>query len=1013
MGALTRLALGNSTLVAALVAIVIVAGPLSLVSHPSREDPEITIRTAVVTASFPGMSPGRIEDLITRKIEEKVREMPEVESIRSTSRAGRATVRVELYDRYFDLAPIWQDLRNKMDDVRGELPSGTHGPSVNDRYGEVAMATIALTGEGFSLAELRETARSVRNRLYTVPGISKISLHGVEAERIYLEFDSVRLAQFGLNPQSLMSAVQDTNIISPGGRIEAGSASFTIEPTGNFERVSDIAEVIIGVPNNPGRVVYLRDLVEIRRAYVDPPQSPAFFNGEEAVIIEVQMIPHFDASRFGSELSARLSVLEQTLPLGYQLRHVTFQPWEIARAIEGVTSNLYQTVVIVLAVVMLFLGWRTGLIVGMMVPLTMLVALLVMRYTGIELERMSLAALIISLGLLVDNGIVVAEEAGRRMSFGQTGVDAAVGAGTNLALPLLSSTLTTMLAFMPLMLAENEAGEYTRSLSLVIGITLLASWVIAMTVTPVLCSWALKAPPAMDEATAYASGIYAGYRRLLGGVLAHRGLFLSGVVLLLAIAVWGMQFVPKLFFPASDRPQLQVYLDLPVGANTHGTIAATRRIADWLADPSRNPDVKSHVAYVASGGPRFYLGLNPIEPDPHRAFLIVNARSALDLERLAGRIRRFAADALPEARVQVKPMSMGGSEAGLVEYRVFGDDAATLAELSEQIQAILRSDEGVVNVKDDWENRLVKIVVRIDQARARRAGVTSESVAAALNATLSGVAITDYREGDTTIPVYLRAEAAERGSLDRLRTANVGAVDDVIVPLLQVADFEGRAEFAMIQRHDLQRVVTVSGKHRMKTAVELDASIAPALEALALPEGYRIEKGGELKSASEAQGALFANMPLAFAFIVLILIAQFNSLRKPLIILAVIPLTLIGVSAGLLLMPGAAVSFIGILGLLSLAGIIINNAIVLIDRIDVERENGTPLNEAIVTGSVKRLRPVVMTTLTTILGLSPLIVWRDILFYDLAVVVSGGLLIGTVLTLGVVPVLYSLAFPQK
>ncbi len=1013
MGGLSKWALNNSMLVLVLVLMVLIAGPFSYFSHPSRESPEITIRTAVVTASYPGLSPQRMEDLVTRKIEEKAREMAEVDKITSTTASGQSTVRVELRDKYYDLEPIWQDLRNKMSDVKPDLPSGTSGPFVNDSYGEVAMATIAVTAEGFTRAEMRETARDLRDALYTVPGTSKIELFGVEPERIFIEVNNARLSQLGVSASSLVDAINNTNIISPGGKIEAGTTSFTVEPSGNFETVDEIGQVTIAVPDRPGQVVYMRDLATITRAYVDPPKSPAFFNGDPAIVISLQMAEQYDSFKFGDDLKAKVKALENRLPIGYVLSFVTFQPNEIAAAVNGVTNNLYQTVVIVLIVVMAFLGWRTGLIVGTMVPLTMLVTLLVMRQMGIELERMSLATLIISLGLLVDNGIVMAEEIGRRLSRGEDRVSATTETGRTMALPLLASSLTTIFAFMPLMLSDNEASEYMRSLSLVIAISLLASWVLAMTVTPLACYFGLKTPEPVDEATIYDTKFYRAYRSFLTTLLKVRLPFLALVVALLFTAVWGLGFVSKIFFPASDRVQIQVYVDLPVGANTYGTQATSLRLSKWLADKETNPEVQSHVLYVASGGPRFYLGLNPIDPDPNRAFLIVNVETAAQVTSVADRIRAFANGNLPEARVFAKPMSLGASEAGLVEYRILGEGQNTLADLAEQLKTAMRSIPGTINVKDDWDNPIVKIIVKIDQARARRANVTSETVASALNTMLSGAAITDYRDGDTIIPVYLRSEGDERTSIDRLRTLNIAQSDGTPIPLMQIADFDGVTEYANIQHRNLERIITVSGKSLTLSAVALDKEISSRFTVADFPEGYRLEKGGEIEGSAEAQGALFAYMPLAFALIVLVLVGQFNSLRKPLIIFSVIPLTLIGVTIALLIVPGANFSFTAILGLLSLAGIIINNAIVLIDRIDTERDDGLDLNDAILAASVKRLRPIIMTTVTTVLGLMPIVISRDVLFFDLAVVLMGGLIMGTILTLGVVPVLYSLFFARE
>lgn len=1008
MAALTRWALEYRMLILLLVVLLIVGGPYSFVSHPSREDPTITIRTAVVTATVPGMSPARIENLLTRKLEEKIREIPEVQNISSVSRTGQTIIKVELYDRYFDLDPIWTDLRNKMEDVKPELPSGTQGPHVNDNYGAVAMATVALTGDGFSLHELEETADEIKRGLYKVEGVSKVELYGVEPERIYIEFNGVRLAALGLTTQSVATAIMQTNVVSPGGRIEANNRTFIVEPTGNFNSLDAIRDVTIAVPGKPGQVIYLRDLAEIKRGYVDPRQRPVLFNGRPAVVLAVEMVERFDSDRFGRNLKQAVQQLENGLPIGYELEFITFQPDDITRAISNVMSNLYQTVTIVLLVVIAFLGLRSGIIVGTMIPLTMLMTLLVMRYIGVELERMSLASLIIALGLLVDNGIVMVEEIGRRIDLGDSPRTAAVESGRTLGWPLLASSLTTIVAFTPLMLAENEAGEYTRSLSLVIAIALMSSWILAMVVTPVFSYWNLKPSPTEGEK---AGVVQARYREILEWILANRVLFLGVVFGALIIALWALRFVPNVFFPASDRTQLQVYIDLPVGSNTYGTIAVSERLSRFLADKERNPDVGAHVIYVADGGPRFYLALNPIDPEPHRAFGIVNITSLDRVESVRRGIIEFAHNELPESRVTVKRMSMGPSESGLVEYRLIGPDSDVLIENSHRLQDGMRRIPGTVDIRDDWENPVVKIVIDIDQARARRVGVTTESVAETLNATLSGVAVTDFREGDDIIPIYVRAEGEERTNLDRLRMLNVNVGGASPVPLVQVADVYGAPEFAIVHRRNLEQVVTVSGKHLTMSAAMLDETISNRVLAdPALPAGYRLERGGEIEKSAEAQSALAANMPLALALILMILVWQFKGYRKALMILSVIPLTLSGVTTGLLIMPGATMSFVGTLGLLSLAGIIINNAIVLIDRIDLERQAGASLEAAIVSASLLRLRPIMMTTVTTVLGLLPLMVFHDILFYDLAVVLSGGLIVGTLLTLGVVPVLYSYFF---
>lgn len=1009
MGWLTAFALNNKMTFIAFAILIGVFGPVSFSSHPSREDPKITIRTANVTAQFPGMAPERVENLITKKIEEKVREIPEVKDIETTSRTGSATVKVILADKYFNVDEIWQDLRNKMDDLRPDLPDGTIGPAVDDDRGNVAMATVAMTAEGFDLAEMRDQARSLRDRLYSINGIRKIDLYGVETERVFLEFSNNRMAQLGISPNDLVTTLQNQNIVLPGGKIEAGSSSFVVEPSGNFGTIAEIGEVPIDLPNTTGQVVYLRDIGKITRRLVDPPKSPAFFNGKPAIVIGISMVDQFDALAFGKALESRLTSLENTLPIGYQLTFVTFQPNDISRALGGVTNNLYQTIAIVLAVVMVFLGIRTGLIVGSMVPLTMLLALLMMRLLGIDLERMSLASLIIALGLLVDNGIVIAEGIQTKIGDGIDRLEAAVSTGREMALPLLSSSLTTIFAFMPLMLAENAAGEYTRSLSLVIGITLLGSWLIALTITPLLCYWFIK-PPERDKKAKPPSRLLNIYRGLLSAILRFRIAFLGIILASMVGAVMLFQFVPKVFFPASDRAQYQIYIDLPVGQNIYATLDNLKKLNVWLNNKEINPEIASTVSYAASGGPRFFLSLSPIDPDPHRAFILVNTTSSAQNNIAMERARRHIVENFPAIRAEIKALSLGPGEVGLVQYRIFGRDENVINDAAQTLEAKFQSIPGTLNIKNDWGNRSIKILVKIDQARARRAGVTSKAVADGLNAMLSGSTITDFREGDTIIPVIIRAQQSDRGNLDRLRTLNILTNDNKFVPLLQIADFAGVPQFSLIRRRNIERVVTVSARHRDKTAAELNKLMQPAVQSLNLGEGYRVELDGELSDSSEAQGALFANMPLALALIVLILVFQFDSYRKPLIILAVIPLTIIGVALGLLAAPGAVFGFMAIMGLLSLAGIVINNAIVLIDRIEQEQLEDKPLNDAIIDASLRRVRPIMMTTLTTAVGLAPIIINRDVLFYDLAVVVASGLLVATILTLGVVPVLYSLAF---
>ena len=1007
---LTELSLSRSHFTAVCVGILAVIGGALYPSHPSQEDPDFTIREAVVTTRFSGMSPERVEDLITRRIEEEVRKIPEVKHITSSSRSGISIVHVSLYDRYFDLDPIWRDLRNRMEDLKRELPDGTDGPYVNDDFGRVAVATIALTADGFDLTELHEVAKSLRQELYLVRGTSQVDLYGVQPLEIHLEVDHARLAKFGVGPSAAFQSLANQNVILPGGRLVVNGYEFLVEPTGNLEDLSDVAEVPIPLPG--GGSATLRDFATIRLGYADPPEDPVLFDGKPAISLGVSMVAGENIVEYGRRLTERLRAFEATLPVGIELDLATFQPSRVEHSIDDFIGNLYQTVAVVLLVVVLFLGIRTGLIVGLIVPLTILSSLLVMRLMGIPLHSVSIAALIISLGLLVDNGIVVAEDIRTRIGAGVDRREAALAAGRELSMPLLTSSLTTIFAFMPLMLAANAAGEYTRSLSQVILITLLCSWFLALFVTPLFSSWFIRAEPAA-EGGAHDTPGYRRYRRFLTAILHQRLAFLAAMVGAFALSIFLFRFVQVQFFPNSARDQFLVYFDLAAGAAIEQSRDEVKRFATWLADPEENPEIESHIAYVGSGGPRFVLGFAPPDAGAHRAMLVVNVREDADLDAVMLRARQKLAAEFPEVRPRVNKLGTGPSEPGLVEIRVSGRSRDRLMEIASRVREAFHAIPDVVGVRDDWGNRTRKLVLVVDQARAQRSGVSSQEIAVGLAGALDGTQISDYRREDETIPITMRSVASERQRLDQILTAPIfSEAKGMAVPLMQIADFDLEWEYGSIERRNLERTITVTGRHAVWKARELVDALQPALDAIELPPGYRFEQGGELEKSREANSALFANLPLCFGIIVLLLVWQFDSVRRPLIIFLTIPLTLIGAVLGLLV-TRAPFGFMETLGMLSLAGIVINNAIVLIDRIDLEVREGTPPYDAIVSSAVRRLRPIVMTTLTTMVGLLPLMLFGGELWFGMAVVISAGLGGGTLLTLGVVPVLYSLFFDAR
>jgi multidrug efflux pump subunit AcrB len=1008
---LTRLAITQWRLTALLVSLAIAAGAFTYLNQPGQEDPEIVIRTAVVTCANPGMSAERIEQLVIKPIEEAVKQIAEIEQVRSAAQAGSATIKVELLPTVTDVKPVWSDLRHKLDDLAASLPEGTIGPLVNDDYGRVAVTTLALVGSDFEMAELRGEARRLRDRISALPLVARVDLYGVQDERIWLSFERARLAQLGLEPQVVLDAIAQQNQILPSGAVlsEEGMR-YTLEPSGDFRAVAEVGDVPVRTP--AGTIVYVRDVLDVERGYVDPPRRPVLFDGRPAVVIAVAMLPNVDIKAFGAQIDALLATERDALPLGMSLELITHQPPIVAAAVGEATSNLGQTLVTVLVVVMLFLGIRAGAIVGTIVPLTIFLTLVGMLLWEIPLHRVSIAAVIIALGLLVDNGVVVTEDIKQRLDAGNQRLDAALAASRTLAVPLLTSSLTTVLAFLPLMLAPDATGEFLRALAQVIAITLLSSWLLSITVTPLLCVRFLPEPEgSARETSRWNRRLQNAYERILVMVLRFRSGFLVAMGLLFAAALLAMARVPTGLLPPSARAQFVVKLELPAGTSEFETLRVTRRLARWLADRAANPEVTSNVFYVADGGPRFFLALSPLDPAPHIAFGVVNTRSSDDVAPVRQRVEAFLAAQLPEGRGWTELLFLGQEPPGTVEIRLAGPDIDGVYQTGRRIEALLASIPGTRQVRNDWANPVLQIDLLIDQERSRRAGVPPAAIARALEANFDGARITDYREGDRIIPVMLRARPEDRATLDDLGAVTILAADGTPVPLIQIAKLAGELVPYTIRRFDLERTITVSGMNPRLSAAQLLAELEPKLDALDLPTGFHWSAGGEVEASRDANQGLFLYMPQCLIAIVVLLVWQFASFRRTAIILLTIPLVLIGASLGLNLL-SAKLDFNAMLGLFALAGIIVNNAIVLIEKIDEERSSGLGLDAALRSAGRARLRPIVMTTLTTVVGLLPLCLLGGELWFAMTLVLMFGLSVGTVLTLGVVPTLYAAMFRQ-
>ncbi|CAM3239770.1 acriflavin resistance protein [Pseudomonas floridensis] len=1007
---ITRRAMGASRLTLFAACLVLMAGVFTFLNFPSQEEPSVTVRDALVSVALPGLSVDRTEELLAKPLEEKLRELADIKDIVTTIKPGRVIVQVTAYDSVSHLAEVWQRLRAKVSELSRVFPPDTQGPFVNDDFGRVAVASIAVTAPGFSMSEMRGPIKSLRTRLYGLNGVDQVELYGLLDERIYLDFDRQTLGAAGLALQQVTQQLQAQNVIALGGTPIVGQQSTTLTVSGEILSLERLRQFPVRLPG--GQRVPLQTLARLSVAPVDPPETAAIYQGQPAVVLAVSMQPGLNVQAFGSALRKRLGELEQQLPAGFSLHIVTFQSDVVRHEMDKMYHVMAETVVIVMGVVMLFLGWRTGLVVGAIVPLTILATLIVMRALGIELQTVSIAAIILALGLLVDNGIVIAEDIERRLHAGEDRRRACEDAGRTLMIPLLTSSLVIVLAFSPFFLGQTSTNEYLRSLAVVLATTLISSWLLSITVTPLLCFYFAKVPTVHEDVTDcgdYTSGFYRGYRRIIERLLGYPFVFLGSMLGLLAGAVVVLTHVPYDFLPKSDRLQFQIPMTLQPGTGSRATLQTVREVSQWLSD---DQDVVDSIGYVADGGPRIVLGLNPPLPAPDVAYFTVSVREGADVDAVIGRTRRYLLSRHPEVQAQPKRFSMGTTEAGIAIYRVIGPDETVLRSLAGRIEQALSALPGTLDVQDDWRTRVLRYDVVVDPYKMRRAGLGSQEVAQALQVRNGGLPISSIQDGETAVAVVARESHGTNdvgtGLDNTLIYPSSGAAP---IALSAVASIEARPEASTVERRNLERAITVTGHNPSMTATSIVESLAPQIAAIRLPEGYRIEPGGEIEDSAEANQALLQYMPHALIAMLLLFVWQFNSFRKLLIVLASVPFVLIGVAAALLI-TAYPFGFMATFGLLSLAGIIVNNAVLLLERIDVERQQGLGVREAVINAAVKRLRPIVMTKLTCIIGLIPLMLFAGPLWKGMAITIMGGLALGTLATLGLIPTLYWLLFER-
>lgn len=1018
---LTQTAIEKSRITIVVLIVIVFAGYNTYRHMPRAEDPGFIIRTAVVSTFFPGASPERVEQLITDKLEKAIQEMPEIDNIVSESKTGISYIYVNIQERYRDMRPIWDSLRRKVERAQRELPDGIIGPFVDDEFGDVFGTIVTLTGEGYSYAELKEVADDVRDELLLIEETAKVEIHGAQEERVFVEYTNARLAELGLSASQLIQILQAQNIVTPGGDVTSGNEMIVLEPTGSFESVDEIRRTVVSLPGKT-ELLYLRDIANVYRGYVDPPTFKVRSSGVPALALAVNLREGGNIIALGERVVETVRRLQTIYPIGIEFDIVAFQPDHVDKKVKDFVGNLLQAIGIVIVVMLVALGFRTGIVVASLIPMAMIMAILFMGIFKIGLDQMSLASLIIALGMLVDNAIVMSESIMVQMASGKRPIRAAVDSANELRVPLLVSSLTTAAAFLPIYLAESAVGEYCAPLFKVVTITLLCSWILALTMTPLFCVRFLKAPKEPKEPT-YDSSFYRRYRQILISLLRRPVLSIGGIIVVFMTAMVGMRFVPNIFFPSNDKAIITAELRFPIGTPIEVTDTAIASIEDFIdaefaVGEDREEGILNWSSYVGGGAPRFFLSSNPEPPSPDYGILIINGTSLEKLtEEVIPGMEGYCLEQFPEAIAKINLLQLGPPVDSPIAFRILGKEEDGLFNLVEQLKAKLSETPGTKNITDDWGRRTKKLMIHIDQARAQRAGVTNNDIAVSLQTSLTGIETTQFREGTDVIPVTLRSVAADRDDIGKVETINVFAqMTGQSVPLRQVADIEVVWQPSKILRRDRLRSVTVKadvvpGIVPIPLSDQIEAWLRE--ESTMWDVGYRYEVGGEKETSGSSNESIMVKLPIAGFIIILLLVMQFNSFRRPLIILLTIPLGMIGVTVGLLVAK-SYFGFMTLLGVVSLAGIVINNAIVLIDRIRIERENNRlEPARAVVVAAQRRMRPILLTTTTTVGGLLPLWFGGGPMYEPMAIAIIFGLLFATILTLVVVPILYSVFFRVK
>jgi multidrug efflux pump len=1008
---LSEWALKHQQMVVYLMVVLTVAGLLSFFSLGRAEDPNFTMKVMVVRTLWPGATAQEVERELTERIEKKLQETPWVDVLRSASKPGESLVFITLKDYTVkqDVPESWRQVRKKLDDIRATLPAGVQGPFPNDEFGDVQINIFALTGDGFDLAALHHHADRVARELRRLPDVKRIEMIGIQDEKIYIDISPQRLASLSLTPAQIGEALHKQNSINSSGYIETNTDRVRLRVTGGFDRLEQIRAADLWVN---GQHFRLGDIAKVSQGLVDPPSPLMRVGGQPAIGFGVVMDKGGNVIQLGDNLNKEMARIAKELPLGIDVHVVANQPAVVQGSIELFQSSLTEAILIVLAVSFLSLGMRTGMVVALSIPLVLMITFFAMKLFGIDLQRISLGALVIALGLLVDDAIIAVEMMVVKMEQGWDKFKAATFAFTSTAFPMLTGTLITAAAFTPVGFSKSAASEYTISIFQVVTIALLTSWLVAVVFTPYIGFKLLDPKKLIEKAQKHGEDIYdtpfyRRFRALLTWCLRNRWKVILATVLIfvLSIAAFG-KFVQKQFFPSASRLELMVDVWLPQGASLKATAARVQRIEQLLKDDA---GIDYYSSYIGNGAPRFFLSLDQqLFADNFGQFVIVSKDLAAR-ESIKKRLEtQFSAAEFADIRVRVVRLENGPPIGYPVQFRVMGDDLVKLRQEAERVAAVMRADSSLQNVNFDWNEKVKSVRVEVDQDRARQLGTSSQEISQALQGWLNGVALTQFREGDDLIDVVWRGEnSATVRSLNHLPDLDIPLAGGRHVPLAQVAKLVPVLEEGIIWRRNRLPTMTVRADMADNTQpataserlnVQLDAVRAQ------LPIGYRVEMGGSIEESGKSSKAIAAVMPMMLVGVITLLMIQLQSISRTVMVLLTAPLGLIGVALALLIFQ-VPFGFVANLGFIALAGMIMRNSVILVDQIRQDEEAGKPQWEAIIGSTIRRFRPIALTAAAAILAMIPLT--RQVFWGPMAVSIMGGLVVATLLTCLFLPALYA------